>query len=451
MKYAKTLGIAGAAVLVAALAAAFLVPPRRSVTTASPQAYREYLAGQEDLHRMYLSDAQRHFETALRKDPRFVMAMVSLAGIRMYADPPAVKGWLARANAEREHVTRRERLALDLMGAWSGNRMDQATRLAVVLKDDYHDERGYSFLYDRASSRGQGEHAAAICREWLAVNPNNAAAYNLLGYNAAYRGDYEEAVSDFKKYAFLAPDEANPFDSLGEVEAANGRYEDAIRDLKKALSIKPDFFPSLAHLGIAYSGKGDFVAAREALEAAERGYRDNPGQRLGVLIELMTLSHRERNLAREREAVERATALELGDLGDPRALMRAGLASDEGRYEDAVAQWTTFRPPAKADEKIRAQYARTAGLVRGRIEFQAGHVKDAIAWIEQNLSPPGREGSLQEQAIALRSRAMLARAKALTGDVSGAEALLAINRKFNPRNPETLAALAEIVGRGKAS
>src|SRR6185369_12742304 len=235
---------------------------------------------------------------------------------------------------------RRERLALDLMRAWIDNRLNEATRLAIVLKDDYHDERGYSFLGNVAAMHGQTEDANAIYREWLAVDPNNAFAYNLLGYNAAYRGDYAEAVSDLKKYAFLAPDQANPFDSLGEVEAANGRYDDAIADLRKALSIKPDFYPSLVHLGVAYSGKGEFSQARAAIEAAVKGYAGNPGQTIGALLELITLARRQGDLALERETIARALALDFGAAEDPRPLLRALLASDEGRYDEAVAQWS---------------------------------------------------------------------------------------------------------------
>ena len=51
---------------------------------------------------------------------------------------------------------------------------------------------------------------------------------------------------------------------------------------------------------------------------------------------------------------------------------------------------------------------------------------------------------LAKQAIALRSRALLARAKARLGDAAAAQALLAVNRRFNPRNPETLSAAEEI-------
>ena len=447
MKNAKTLTLAGAALLVAALAAAFLIPPRRTVTTSSAEAYREYLAGQDEMHRMYMADARRHFEAALARDPHFMMAMVSLAGIDLYSNPGDAKKRLDRADAERGRVTRRERMALDLLRAWSDNRIDDATRLAIVLKDDYHDERGYSFLGTLAGSQGRTEDANAIYREWLAENPNNAPAYNMLGYNSAYRGDYAEAIEDLKKYAYLAPDEANPFDSLGEVEAANGRYDEAIRDLKKALSIKPDFTPSLLHLGVAYAGQGDFAAARAALEAAERGYRDAPGQRIGVLIEIQSLGRRAKDIALERDAVARASSLDLGAAPDPRPLMRAALASDEGRYDDAIAEWKTFAPPAKADEKIRAQYARLAGLLRGRIEFDAGHLAGAIHWLSTNLPEPGREGTLQDQAVAIRCRAVLARAKAATGDVAGAEALLAVNRRFNPNSAETAAAAAEIAGR----
>jgi len=447
MKKGMVLAIGGAAVLVAALAAAFLIPPRRTVTTSSAEAYREYQAGQDELHRMYMSEARRHFLAAIAADPHFVMAMASMANIEMSSNPPSAKAWLDRANAGRANVSRRERMALDLIRAWFENRVDDATRLAIVLKDDYHDERGYSFLGTIAGVRGQTEDAAAIYREWLAANPNNASAYNLLGYNSAFRGDYAEAVANLKKYAYLAPDEANPFDSLGEVEAANGRYDEAIRDLKKALSIKPDFTPSLTHLGVAYEGKGDVAAARAAFEAAERAYKDAPALRLSVLVELLGLAHRSRDLALAREVVERADGLALGDSPDPRPLMRAALLSDEGRYDEAVAQWGKFAPPAKADEKVRAQYGRISGLVRGRIEFEAGHLAEAIRWISANLPEPGREGSLQDQAMAIRCRATLARAKARSGDVAGAEALLGINRRFNPHNAETAEAAAEIEGK----
>ncbi|HWC64794.1 MAG TPA: tetratricopeptide repeat protein, partial [Thermoanaerobaculia bacterium] len=350
----------------------------------------------------------------------------------------------------RDRVSRRERMALDLARAQADNRSDDATRLAIALKDDYHDERGYEFLGNLASSRGQTEDASAIYREWLATDPNNASAYNLLGYNSAYRGDYAEAVADMKKYAYLAPDEANPFDSLGEIEAANGRYDEAIRDLKKALSIKPDFTPSLVHLGVAYSGKGMYAEARKALEAAERGYADSPGQRLAVLFELVTVARRSKDLALERDAVARAALLDLGSGPDPRPLLRAALASDEGRYDDAIAQWKLFSPPAKGDDKMRAMYERAAGLTRGRIEFQAGRLPEAIHWLSANLPEPGREGSLQDQAAAIRGRALLALAKARTGDAAGAEALLDVNRRFNPNSSETAEAAAEIAGRKNA-
>lgn len=447
MKNGKSLVLGAGAVLVAALAAAFLLPARRTVTTSSAPAYREYLAGQDELHRIYVTDARRHFEAALVHDPHFAMAMVSLAGLDVYTNPSQARTWLARANAERSRLSRRERMVLDLVRAQVENRGDDATRLAIALKDDYHDERGYNFLGNLASSRGQTEDARAIYKEWLATNPSNASAYNLLGYTSAYRGDYAEAIADLKKYAYLAPDEANPFDSLGEIEAANGRYDEAIRDLKKALSIKPDFFPSYEHLGVAYAGKGLYAEARAAFEAAERGYKDVPLQRLAVLVDLFSLGHRQSDLSLEREALARADGLALGDSPDVRPMLRASLASDEGRYDDAIAHWKTFAPPPKADEKLRAQFTRIAGLSRGRIEFQAGHLDEAIRWLSANLGEPGREGTLQDQAAAIRARALLARARAATGDVAAAEALLAVNRRFNPNNAETAEAAAEIAAK----
>src|SRR6185369_14112718 len=149
-----------------------------------------------------------------------------------------------------------------------------------------------------------------------------------------------------------------------------GRYEDAIRDLHKALSIKPDFYPSLDHLGVAYTGKGDFAAARTALEAAERGYANSPGQRALVLLDLAHLAHRQKDVAFEREVVDRAAAIDLGrDTGDYSPLLRAVLASDEGRYDDAIAAWKSYAMPSKIDDKTRELFRRSAGRVRGLIEF----------------------------------------------------------------------------------
>jgi len=254
----KTLALGGGAVLVAAIAAAFLAPARRTVTTSSSLAYREYLAGQDEIHRMYMSDAQRHFEAALRYDPNFVMAMVSMASIRQ-TDPAAAKVWLARANAGRNRIGRRERLALDLMRAWIDNRLNEATRLAIVLKDDYHDERGYSFLGNVAAMHGQTEDANAIYREWLAVDPNNAFAYFFLAQLHLHTHSYDQAIAFADRAAGLSANTSPEWTSRawalqGNAYEAAGRFADARQAYLRAVRASPNNLA--AAVGLARTGGG---------------------------------------------------------------------------------------------------------------------------------------------------------------------------------------------------
>jgi tetratricopeptide (TPR) repeat protein len=436
--------------LLAGAAAAFLLAPRREVTTKSEAAYREYLAGREDAHRIYIREARHHFEAALKRDPHFVMAKVSLASLGLADDPSAAKAMLADANRDRDRVTRRERLVLDLMRAWSENRLKDASTIAVTLKNDYHDERAYSFLGPVASSEGKVEQATALYREWLEYEPNNANSYNLLGYTAAYKGDFDEAVADLKKYAFLAPDEANPFDSLGEIEAACGRYEDAVRDLRKALSIKPDFFPSYEHLGVAYDGLGDFAAARSAFEKAIEG-SSSPAVRRNILAELFFTALHEKDYAFARQVLERRSRLVERKPGlDSNPILEAVLVCREGRPQEAAAKLDTFKLPEPGDPS-RAPYQRAVSLVRGLIALTEGRLPEAATALEASLVEPGRDGSLQELSSSQLGRALLARVRARQGDLAEAERLIGINRRFNPKHRETREVQTELEERKKAA
>src|SRR5215831_5827180 len=125
-KRTKILIGGGAVLAAAAAAAAFLLTPRRTVTTTSAEAYQEYLLGREDYLRWYFREARGHYESALEKDPHFVMAMVELVNLEYKASHVVNRPLLDRAQKDREHVTRRERLALDLTRAFAADKPAEA-------------------------------------------------------------------------------------------------------------------------------------------------------------------------------------------------------------------------------------------------------------------------------------------------------------------------------------
>lgn len=433
-----------ALVLVAAVAAAFLLWPRRSVSTDSPVAYREYREGLEDAQRLYAADAMTHFRKALQADPNFVMAMVAVAqGELQLGDRDKARQILDSANARRDTVTRRERLALDLARAMCNRDMTTAHKVAETLKTDYHDDTAYQFLAEAKSGSPLEENR--ICREWLGVNPNAAFAYNLLGYSAAYKGNFPEAIANLKKYAFLAPDEANPFDSLGEVETACGKYDDAIADLHHALAIKPDFYFSRIHLADAQFGRGDLAEARQNYEKA---YAVIPAANLkfDVLIKLFRIALRQKDDGAMRELVGR-----LGSLSSAASpftswapLLQAARESVEGNYPAAMLELKAFNPGPleKPGPHTAAGVASNVRYVKALVEFEAGHFEAAAALYGNDVPTIGKDTNLDTLAGKLRERALVARSLAHLGKFTQAQALVEGNERFNPNDFETRKAAA---------
>jgi tetratricopeptide (TPR) repeat protein len=439
----KKIAIGAGLMLVAAAAAAFLLRPKRTVTTSSPAAYAEYLAGQEDKQRMYSNDAERHFRAALEKDPRFMMAMVELAALKLGRGSAETKELLDRAERERDGVTRRERLAFELLRALSAGKQDEATALARTLKEDYRDPLAYETLSRVLLQEGKTEEAQAIYRDWLRASPNEALAYNNLGYSAAYRGDYDEAIADLKKYAYLAPDQANPFDSLGEIETGCGRYEDAIADFQHALRIKPDFDPSWQHLGLAYQGKGDFTASRDAYEKAWAVVKSEP-ERMAIGLDLfyLTITHGDREAA--KQALDRVAALHPEEYPNVAPILAPLLVSAEGRPRAALAQLDALHFPLPAEARKRESIEKLILEVRAYILRDTDRTAESAAAFEKVIRPLGKDRGLREQLTSERCRAELARLKLRMGDRASARALIETNRRVNPRLPETLRANAEL-------
>lgn len=442
----KSWGIAAASLAVAAVSAALFLLPRRQVTTSSDLAYREYTEGNEDYDRMYFADARRHYEKALSDDPKFVMAMVRVGLIEFYegyGNTSRAQEVLEAANRLRGRVTRRERLVLDLARAWVYHRNGEATRIARILKQDYQDEVGYQCLAEDAMRLNRTEDAAALFRERLAHDPNCAQAYNYLGYLEATRGNIPEALADLKRYAFIAPDSADPLETLGEVEAAHGDYEAAIRDFQKAHELKPNFYGYLYRLGVVQERRGDFALARANFDLSFR-LAQMPIEKFVVAQKLFFLSLREKDFDRAREAIETMRSAKIPPkLGGADQIFEAVLLSDEGRTKeaDAVLDSVSWKDP---DPVMQAEIERQLRVTRGRIAFRDRRYRDAVRLWESALPSPDEAGDLDKQASAIRYRALLAEAQARLGDFEGAEKTLAVSRKFNSRDLDTIAAESEI-------
>ncbi len=445
MKSRRTAAVVGLLLLAAAGAAAALyLANRPDVTTSSRDAYRAYQDAVRNERRFYFKEARLGFARALALDPQFAMAMLGLARI---SERDQAVSLVKRASREKERLNERERLHVDMQMAGISQRQDDFLRIAQRIHQKYPDDiRAAMILAGREIENGNTARALQIFSELLAVEPNNADAYNQIGYYYGYRGDYEKAIENIQKYRFMAPDQANPYDSLGEIQAYSGRYDEAIANLNRALAIKPDFFEAYGHLGVAYEGKGEYVRAVENYEkAADQALTDD--RRLGFLGKAMNAAclAGEAGLA-ERISVrlERLPANPYTAVVKP--FLEASLELVNGRPAEAEKLLAEVRPKwlAIAQKETRGTrykpYEPYWNYLMAAARVAQGKLDEALPLYEEMASPPNPWRNFDSRRLVYEGRAHLAALLARKGNLDRAEKLLEENRKWNPSWAPTRAA-----------
>ncbi len=416
--------------------AALYFKGRREVTTSSAAAYEAYRQGIENQRRWYFKEARLHFARALELDPEFAMAMLGLA---RNAEHDQAMSLIERARRQRGRLNESERLLVDLQFADVNGKRDEVLKLARAIHQKYPDDvRAAMFLASDEMAKGNSERALAIYAEVLAVDPNNALAYNLIGYYYGYRGDYEKAIENLKKYQFMAPDQANPYDSLGEIQAYSGHYDEAIANLNRALAIKPDFFQSFGNLGVAYQGKGDYAKSIENYrKAAQLALSD--GQRLGY----MTFGLLAACEAHDRDSAQ-TISFQVAQLSKSpfseimKSLTDAALdlleqrpAQAEKRLADVPAKWGAIVAKEIKDSAYKP-YLPPWNFLMAWAKVAQGKDDEAIPIYEEMANPPYPWPGFEGRRFVYEGRASLAALLAKKGGLDRAEKLLEENRKWNP-------------------
>jgi tetratricopeptide (TPR) repeat protein len=433
----------GLLLLLVGAAAALYFGNRRDVTTASDAAYRAYREAIENERRYYFKEAREGYAKALELDPQFAEAMLGLA--RMTEGDQGLT-LVRRAAKQRDRLTERERMHVDLQLAAREGRPEDRLKVARAIHERYPDDiRAATMLAHHEIQNGSTERALQIFSELLAVEPNNADAYNQIGYYYGYRGDYEKAIENLRKYQFMAPDQANPYDSLGEIQAYSGRYDEAIQNLNQALKLKPDFFASYLHLGVAYEGKGDTRKAIESyLKGAEESIEEN--MKREHLRQALRAAFHARDASTARAVIARIEAMPKDKWAEiRRPAYQAILLLLDGKPAEAEKIIRAIRPKidaAYAEEAAKEKIGEEAGE---KISFDPawntllataliaqGRSDEAIPLCEQLANPPRPFGNFEGRRWVYEGRAMLAELLARRGDLDRAEKLLAENKKWNP-------------------
>ena len=439
--------------LAAAAAAALLLSSRREVTTSSGAAYRAYREAIENEHRFYLKEARVGFAKALELDPDFAMAMLGLA---RNSDRDQRKSLVERARKQRDHLTERERLHVEMQYAFGNGKADEGFRIARSIHEKYPDDaRAAETLAGEQVAKGNTERAVAIFSELLATDPNNAGAYNQLGYYYAWRGDYERAIENFQKYRFLAPAQANPYDSMAEIQAFSGRYDEAIANLNRALAIKPDFYASYGNLGVVCEGRGEYTRAIEYYQKAADNSVSN-GKRSEYLFQALWVAFRIRDRAAAERLTNQIRSLPKDEYSEVR---KSGFEAARNLLENRPAEAERILRESKP--KLDALLAKSIQLsgykpyepawdyLMGLALTAQGKSAEAITVYEEMANPPNPWRNLNDRRWVYEGRANLAALLARRGDLERAEKLLEENRKWNPSWAPTRDAEQQVAQAGR--
>jgi tetratricopeptide (TPR) repeat protein len=94
----------------------------------------------------------------------------------------------------------------------------------------------------------------------IALDPNDAHAYNIRGITYSYKGQYDRAIEDYNKAIALDPNDFGTYFNRGNAYDNKGQHDRAIDDYNKAIELDPNFAYIIAEInalvGLANNDKG---------------------------------------------------------------------------------------------------------------------------------------------------------------------------------------------------
>lgn len=219
-------------------------PSIQEITTANPEAYRHYLAGNDYLGHALYGEADREWREATRLDPQFALAHLRLldsfgAVINPESDHLVrilneIQGRLPRAE-QLEFAAIKTRRASDIDGAIEA----RERILAHSPRDSLNRIRLSQLL---GFYRFETDRAAALLRKGLPLDPRDSGLWNDLAYAEALRGDESAAMEACRRQeALTGTDDPTAWSTRGDVLFTFGHNADALAANEKVIALKPDF------------------------------------------------------------------------------------------------------------------------------------------------------------------------------------------------------------------
>lgn len=343
---------------------------RRAIELAPLRPTPHYTLGEMYLSELRLDEARAAYDEARQLDPNLAGAHAGLGQVAfLKGDVDAAENHFKVALRADENDVQ----ALTGLGNVAQARGDsvRALQLLTQAAEGAPDEPFIQASYARAMlDQGMLDFAGKALDNALAVRPGYAVAQVLRADVHVQKGEFAAAAPIYE--SLLARGEQAPAvrTGLGDIARAQGRYADAIVQYDEALRLLPALDPAAIRRADALARSGRVAQAIGDLRARVAASADNVRIYIGL----------------------------------------AGLLTQVGRHDEALAVWADAEARWPEDLNVRAQHALALD--------SAGRTDAALALAERAAAAP-------QPALAL----LRARGALLAGD---AEAALARLEKITP-------------------
>ncbi|MBW8749174.1 MAG: tetratricopeptide repeat protein [Acidobacteria bacterium] len=284
-----------------------------------------------------------------REHPKWPEPYVTLGKAYAHAGQTdaAVKAFQQALDRRAEDHDALEGMANVLLAA---DRQDEAIAMLERGARRYvNDDRFPLKLGNTYFRQGKIPEAQDALHKTLAVNPENAEAYNLLGLCGVRSGDTRDAEQNFREAIRLEPLLPGPHNNLATLLVGRQEFREAEFQFRRALALNPQYADAHHGLGLLLilTKRGD--AAGTELESAAA---EAPGS-AQIWVDLGDLRSAQRRSTDAAAAYERALSI---NPSQQDANLALGLILlEQGKRKDAVLHLTMAAQGADPDVGRQAQ------------------------------------------------------------------------------------------------
>ena len=215
-----------------------------------------------------------------------------------------------------------------------GDPQQAAAVYREAIAQDPNNARTYYDLALALDQMGQLKEERDVLQKSLALDPNFAPVHNQLGFLSLRAGHAEDAEKQFKAAISLNPQYAEAQNNLGVVYGQQGKTKDAEELFREATENDPQYAQAFANLGLILAGEVRLPEADQALESALRLGPNNTKALTGRAMVLTRLN-------RQAEAIDLFRKVVTLDPKSPGAHLNLGIAlADQYNLQGALAEFS---------------------------------------------------------------------------------------------------------------